>query len=43
MLHIPEGVEVLVGSVAMFLAACVTWLVLDAIAGYWYYRAYRRT
>lgn len=42
MLHIPEGVEVLAGSVAMFLAACVTWLIMDAIVGYWYDRTYRR-
>jgi hypothetical protein len=42
MLHIPEGVEVLVGSAAMFLAACVTWLIMDAIVGYWYDRTYRR-
>ena len=42
MLHMPEGVEVLVGSVAMFLAAGVTWLIMDAIVGIWYDRNHRR-
>lgn len=40
--HVPGETEVLLGSIAMFLAALLVYLIIDAAVGCWYDRTYRR-